>query len=67
MSLTPVQRQALAWAARPPGPQAFWSAVGSSVRALGQRLDAIGKTLEAEACHEEKRTPRNFRGRPSIL
>ena len=49
MSLTAVQRANLAWANRPPGPQAMWSALGSSVRAVGQAMDKIGIALEGQS------------------
>ena len=54
MSLSAVQRANLAWAARPPGPQALWSALGSSVRAVGQAMDKIGIALEGQGAYVEK-------------
>uniref|UniRef100_A0A7S0EHD3 Uncharacterized protein n=1 Tax=Phaeocystis antarctica TaxID=33657 RepID=A0A7S0EHD3_9EUKA len=52
--LTSVQRANLAWANRPPGPQAMWSALGSSVRAVGQAMDKIGIALEGQSAYIEK-------------
>ena len=55
MSVTPLQRASLAWAARPPGPQAFWHAVGSTFRQLGATLDAMGATMQEDCGTVEKR------------
>ena len=54
MSLTAAQRANLAWANRPPGPQAMWSALGSATRALGQAMDKLGIALEGDAAYIEK-------------
>jgi len=54
MSVTPLQRQALAWAARPPGPPAFWYAVGSTLRTFGASLDAMGVGIMADTATVEK-------------
>ena len=54
MSLTTVQRANLAWANRPPGPQALWTALGSSLRAVGQTMDKIGIALEGQGAYIEK-------------
>ena len=55
MSLSPLQRQALAWAARPPGPPAFWYAVGSAMRQLGAAIDAAGVAIQGDSATIEKR------------
>lgn len=54
MSLTAAQRANLAWANRPPGPQAMWGALGSTVRALGQAMDKLGIAIEGDAAYVEK-------------
>ena len=55
MSVTPLQRAALAWAARPPGPPAFWYAVGSAMRGIGATLDSIGTGVMGASATVEKR------------
>lgn len=55
MSVTPLQRASLAWAARPPGPPAFWYAIGSTLRQLGGSLDAMGVEVQGDCATVEKR------------
>ena len=52
--MTAVQRANLAWANRPPGPQALWYALGSGLRAVGQAMDKMGIALEGDAACIEK-------------
>ena len=54
MSISPLQRQALAWAARPPGPPAFWYAVGSALRSIGASIDAVGIGVQGDCGTVEK-------------
>ena len=57
MSVTPLQRASLAWAARPPGPPALWYAVGSTLRSIGAALDSYGVTVMGASATVEKRAP----------
>ena len=55
MSISPLQRAALAAASRPPGPQSLWAAVGASLRGLGKSIDAMGVSLQGDAATIDKR------------
>lgn len=54
MSIPAYARQNLAWAARPPGPQSFWHAVGTAVRGIGRQIDAVGVGLQGDCAYHEK-------------
>lgn len=54
MSITAAQRAALQHASRPPGPPAFWYAVGSAVRAIGAAIDSFGAGMQGDSATVEK-------------
>jgi len=54
MSISPAQRAALNFASRPPGPPAFWYAIGTAVRQLGAMIDTAGMSLQGDCATDEK-------------
>lgn len=54
MSLTAAQRTALNHASRPPGPPAFYFAMGTAVRKLGKMLDSVGMNIQGDCATIEK-------------
>ena len=65
MSMTAVQRTALHWASRPPGPPSFWYAFGTAVRQLGATIDQFGVSLQGDYAVIDKRKLRPQASRTS--
>lgn len=54
MSITAAQRAALNYASRPPGPPAFWYAVGTAIRSIGKGIDEFGVSLQGASATIDK-------------